>query len=66
MSRLVCLLVAASLAVAQEPAGPETRLKRLESMVEKLSWELDQVRKLSDDALWFQRLSDIAEVDKVT
>ena len=66
MSRLVCLLVAASLVVAQEPASPETRLKRLESMVEQLSWELDQVRKLSDDALWFQRLSDLAEVDKVT
>lgn len=44
----------------------EVRVKRLESRVEALTWELDQVRKLADDVIWFQRLSDIAEVDKVT
>jgi dipeptidyl aminopeptidase/acylaminoacyl peptidase len=34
--------------------------------VNGLDWELDAVRKAADDQLWFQRLSDIALVDKVT
>lgn len=50
---------------AQEPAG-EARLKRVESKVEGLRWELDALRKAADDQLWFQRLSDVALVDKVT
>jgi len=33
---------------------------------EGTKWELDELRKAMDDALWFQRLGDVAEVDKVT
>ncbi len=55
-----------SLAWAQAPEGMEARLKRLEGQVEDLKWELDKARKATDDILWFQRLSDIAQVDKVT
>lgn len=51
---------------AQAQEAPEARVKRLEAKVDGLNWELDQLRKLVDDTLWFQRLSDIAEVDKVT
>jgi hypothetical protein len=34
--------------------------------VNGFDWELDAVRKAADDQLWFQRLSDLALVDKVT
>jgi len=68
MPRLLsALALAAALAtqlVAQEP--PESRLKALEAQVEDLRWELDQVRKTADDALFALRLSDVAVVDKVT
>ena len=39
---------------------------KLETEVQGLQWELASLRKATDDVLWFQRLSDIAEVDKVT
>jgi len=61
----ICLLLAASgTLMAQEPA--EIRLKRLEAELQATQWELGALRKATDDILWFQRLSDIAEVDKVT
>lgn len=60
----LAIALAATLLPGQE--APEVRLKRLEAKVDSLNWELDQMRKLVDDSLWFQRLSDIAEVDKVT
>jgi len=49
--------------MAQESA--DARIKKLEREIQKLNWELEGIRKATDDALWFQRLSDIAEVDKV-
>lgn len=61
--------IAASLSVvyplAQEAKGVEAQLKDLQSKLERLESQLDQVRKSNDDVLWFTRLSDIAEVDKV-
>ena len=56
-------LVAGAL-LAQESA--EVRVKRLEAQLQSMQWEMEGLRKATDDALWFQRLSDIAEVDKVT
>ncbi|MDI9630516.1 MAG: prolyl oligopeptidase family serine peptidase [Acidobacteriota bacterium] len=47
-------------------AGEDDRVAKLERAVESLSFELDQVRKAVDDVFWFQRLGDVAEVDKVT
>ncbi len=49
---------------AQE--APDARIRHLEAQVEDLRWELDQVRKTADDALFALRLSDVAVVDKVT
>lgn len=64
MFRSIPLALALALALpAQET--PEARIKRLEAHVESLTWELDQVRKSADDALFWLRLSDVAEVDKV-
>lgn len=60
---LLCALALPPL-VAQAPE--DARFKRLESRVSGLHWELDSLRKAADDQLWFQRLSDVAVVDKVT
>jgi len=44
----------------------DQRLGRLEREIQNLKWELESLQKAADDVLWFQRLSDVAEVDKVT
>lgn len=64
MRFVMILLFCSSLILAQE--GDEERIRRLEAKVESLQSMLDQVRKAVDDVHWFQRLSDVAEVDKVT
>ena len=61
---LLALGLSTTFLAAQAPA--EARLKQVESKVAGLQWELDAVRKAADDQLWFQRLSDVAVVDKVT
>jgi dipeptidyl aminopeptidase/acylaminoacyl peptidase len=48
----------------QEQTDP--RLGKLEREIQSLKWELESLQKATDDVLWFHRLSDIAEVDKVT
>ena len=66
MKKSILAFVLAAWAIplqAQETS--DAKLKRLESEVEELSYELDQVRKLADDALFWLRLSDVAELDKV-
>ncbi len=50
---------------ARAQDGADARTKALEVQVKDLQSELDQVRKAVDDVLWFQRLADVAEVDKV-
>lgn len=51
---------------ARAAEAPDAAVERLDERVRSLEQDLDQVRKLTDDVLWFQRLSDVAEVDKVT
>src|SRR5512133_1022654 len=63
---LPALLLAMAPALSGQAAPGEDRLKRVETRVNGLNWELDSVRKAADDQLWFQRLSDVAVVDKVT
>jgi dipeptidyl aminopeptidase/acylaminoacyl peptidase len=68
IARVAALLAAALTAPslpAQTPA-PDARLQQVEAKVSGLQWELDAMRKAADDQLWFQRLSDVAVVDKVT
>ena len=40
-------------------------LERVEHKVDALSFELDALRKRVDDLLWFDRVGDVAHVDKV-
>ncbi len=64
-----CSLAAALALPSLLSASPEdeaARLKRLEARVAALEDELEQLHKSSDDALWWLRLQDVAEVDKVT
>ena len=66
------VILLAGLALAAFPAtaadGPdaEERLTRLEAQLTDLEFQLDQVRKSNDDVLFWLRLSDVAEVDKVS
>lgn len=62
---LAAVSLSAAGLLAQEAKGVETELKALQTKLERLESQLDQVRKSNDDVLWFTRLGDIAEVDKV-
>jgi len=63
MSRILPLALLLGLTLNAQ--DPDARLKHLEAKVEALSYELDQARKSADDALFYLRLGDVAEVDKV-
>lgn len=65
---ILLLSLAALLAcpvLAEETKSLEAQVKALVAKVESLEYDLDQVRKSSDDALFWLRLSDVAEIDKV-
>ena len=66
---LLLLLVAvlAGPAPAEEPTRDELiqRLDQLQKHLEKQDFAIDALRKRVDDILWFERVGDIAEIDKV-
>ena len=64
LSLLAAALVSGPLR-AQEGKSLEEQVKALAEEVKDLRFQLDQVRKISDDAQFWLRLSDVAEVDKV-
>ncbi|MFP5285766.1 MAG: alpha/beta hydrolase family protein, partial [Thermoanaerobaculia bacterium] len=64
LSLLAAALVSSPLR-AQEEKSLEAQVKALANEVEALQFQLDQVRKIADDALFWQRVSDVADVDKV-
>lgn len=51
--------------LAEETKSLEAQVKELAAKVESLEYDLDQVRKSADDSLFWLRLSDVAEIDKV-
>lgn len=69
MRKSIVLLSLAVLLVcpvlAEETKSLEAQVKELAAKIEALGYDLDEVRKSSDDALFWLRLSDIAEIDKV-
>ncbi len=75
LTALACLLLPALAAVpaaAQEAqAAPPTltdldqRLSRLERTLEGMGHQLDVLEKVSDDVLWYDRIGDVAVIDKV-
>ncbi len=64
----VALLCIGSGAGAQ-PAAPsppaDPRLDALEKKIEALDYRFDQIQKGIDDVLWFERVGDVADIDKV-
>jgi dipeptidyl aminopeptidase/acylaminoacyl peptidase len=52
-------------AEAEDKTGPDTRLDKLESKVAETSFDIDRLQKKIDDLLWFQRVGDVAAIDKV-
>jgi dipeptidyl aminopeptidase/acylaminoacyl peptidase len=59
-------LMMVSPATADEPtAGIDQRLQQLESTVAGFEHRFDELAKQIDDLLWFDRLGDVAVVDKV-
>ena len=74
MTRLHATLLALALLAAPAPAlagdagpddRPDARLEALEERVESLSFTLDALTKKVDDVLWFERVGDLARIDKV-
>ena len=65
IAALACALAASLAAAFGEPPSDAARVEALERQVRALATDLDQVRKMVDDVLWFTRLADVAEVDKV-
>ncbi|HEX4945775.1 MAG TPA: prolyl oligopeptidase family serine peptidase [Blastocatellia bacterium] len=61
----VCLLPALSLAQEAATAPPQTDAQRIRALEERLTTMEQTLAKSIDDLMWFQRLSDIAVVDKV-
>jgi dipeptidyl aminopeptidase/acylaminoacyl peptidase len=62
---LAALLVPA--AIAEEPTRADL-MREIEALDERLaaqSFELDRALKKIDDVLWFHRVGDVAEIDKV-
>ncbi len=64
---VLCLSGASLRAQAEErPAGDVARqLEALRRQLESQSYALEQLQKKVDDVLWFERVGDVAEVDKV-
>ena len=62
---VLLLGLAASLAAQSTPAEEGAELKYLKQQFESLSHRLDQLEKSIDDVLWFDRVGDVAYVDKV-
>lgn len=64
---VVMMVVSGGLA-AQETAvavSTDERLSALENKLERSLFAVDALRKRVDDLLWFERVGDVAEVDKV-
>jgi dipeptidyl aminopeptidase/acylaminoacyl peptidase len=53
--------------VAQAPPGPDVRdlVQQMNQRFEELGHRLDQLEKAVDDVAWYQRVGDIATVEKV-
>jgi len=66
-SPFLLLLTDPALAAGEdrEPAPVERRLEELERRLESQSFALQQLAKKIDDVLWFDRVGDVAEIDKV-
>jgi len=61
---VVALLLLTVCASAQDSTSEE--IKELKDQLRNLSFQIDRVRKTNDDILWYQKLGDVAFIDKVS
>lgn len=66
----IFLILAGGVAWAGEDPAPPSDLARqvrdLQSQIAELKDQLQMLAKATDDMLWFQRLGDVADIDKIT
>jgi dipeptidyl aminopeptidase/acylaminoacyl peptidase len=65
---LAVVLAVSTVALAQTPPPPDdlaTQMKQLGASLQGLDHRLDEIQKNIDDALWFDRVGDVAIVEKV-
>jgi dipeptidyl aminopeptidase/acylaminoacyl peptidase len=64
---LVVLVPSAAVRAEDAPAdeGVTARIEGLEGDLENLGFAVDKLTKMVDDLLWFQRVGDVAQLDKV-
>lgn len=65
LAALLVSLSAASALAAEPPGDAEGRLERLERSIAALEYRFDALAKKIDDVLWFERVGDVARIDKV-
>jgi dipeptidyl aminopeptidase/acylaminoacyl peptidase len=68
VSLLFALVPAAAVRAAEAAAEKDAvdqRIQALEGRLEQAQFTLDAVMKKVDDLLWFQRVDDVADIDKV-
>lgn len=61
---LLLVLLLSGLLGAQE--SDDSQIKKLQAQIDSLNYSLDRLQKAIDDVHWFQRLADVADIDKVT
>ncbi len=64
LARLIILLAVLPV-FSSETSAQENTVANLEKKVESLSFEIDVLRKAVDDLAWFNRVGDVAFIDKV-
>jgi dipeptidyl aminopeptidase/acylaminoacyl peptidase len=62
---LACVAATALHAQEEPPATAARELQELRRQVESQAFALEQLKKKIDDVLWFDRVGDVAEIDKV-
>lgn len=63
---LVALVLGLRGGVPDEPKEQTDRIARLEEKLADLQSRFDELAKSTDDLLWYQKVGDVAEIDKVT
>jgi dipeptidyl aminopeptidase/acylaminoacyl peptidase len=66
-AKLVCCFVTLSVALVVQGSDPQVRdqLDQLDAANERLQHRIDELEKSIDDLLWFERVGDVAVVEKV-
>lgn len=65
LALVLCALPLAAQESTEAEPSTEQRLQGLEEQLEGLSFAVDRLTKKVDDLLWFERVGDVADLDKV-